>query len=331
MAILGRMLTSPLMPGLVGTVVNVNVSAGMWGRVAPTCDVLWNDMQCTRRVSQASLQDGDGGHWVLLDRWQDANTCARLWHEYQIHRVHQMAERAAARQHEQPHAPNPARGLAHAHPVGHASGAPSAMPAVAPAVQRACGREVAGVARELLAKRVPGARFAVTCSRQHLDVSWIDGPVEGYAWRVLAELKDKGLVTDLRMRRTLSAGLIQRAIDFCLERVFEGRLHDAPARYARLRVTPEQYCSGALSGMLCEGSDAAGGLAYQTLLRCVLARWDDARQRFVDTAQTRGLVQEMGLLFANGDDVASHRFLELSSEVSEREDTARRLVERVTH
>lgn len=323
---IGSMFKSPLMPGLEGTVVNVNVSSGMWGRAAPTFDVLWSDMQCSRRLSQASLEGGDGSQFEMLPRRTDATECARLWHAYQIHRVHQMADRAAARQREesaQTSCHEPARGPVHHSVAGLKRGA---FMTPTPVVSGHVGaREVAAQARHRLAEQIPGVGFAVTCSRSHLDVSWIDGPLEGFAWRVLADLREHGLVSELRMRRSLSAELIQRAIDYCLDRVFKGE----PTQYARLRVTPDQYSAGGLSAVMAEASELGSSMSYQSLVRCVLARWDDARHRFVNTAQTRGLIQEMALLFPDGDQEASHRFQDLSMQVGERESVARQLVQRV--
>lgn len=313
------------MPGLEGTVVNVNVSAGMWGRTAPTFDVLWSDMQCSRRISQASLEGGEGGQFEMLPRRTSAVECARLWHAYQVHRVRQMAERAAARQSEESARAAPRRDLAAAtgmNPAGRMTQA-SLVPFVG--AGHVGAREIASRARHRLAEQIPGVGFAVTCARSRLDVSWMDGPVEGFAWRVLADLREEGLVSEVRTRRSLSPRLIQCAIDFCLDRVFDG----APSSYARLRVTPEQYSTGGLSAVMAESGKPGASISYQSLLRCVLARWDDARQKFVNTACTRALAQEMALLFPDGDEEAGGRFRRLAQEVAQREGAAHSLVERM--
>jgi len=326
------------MPGLVGTVVNANVSSGMWGRAAPTYDIVWSDMQCTRRVSRDSLDSGDTGQWELIDGWQDANECSRLWHAWQIHRIGQMAARAAAGNH--PASPTSPTGPGAGRPPAATPGGPArpgklaaALPDVLDARSgpRSSGRDVAMMAREALADRIPGASFAVTCSRQHLDVLWIDGPIEGGAWRVLSQFREQGLVSAVRLRRSLSVGLIQRAIDYCLDRVFDGAEPSEEEDLARLRVTPDQYACGGLSGFLPPQSSPLASVPYQGLLRCVLARWDDARQRFVNTAQTRALAQELRVLFPYGDAQATERFRELAQGVSERENFAHRFVERIQH
>lgn len=184
---------------------------------------------------------------------------------------------------------------------------------------------MASRARHRLAEQIPGVGFAVTCARSRLDVSWVDGPVEGFAWRVLADLREEGLVSELRMSRSLSPRLIQCAIDFCLDRVFD----EEPSSYARLRVTPEQYSTGGLSAVMAEPGKLGSSISYQSLLRCVLARWDDARQKFVNTARTRALVQEMALLFPDGDEEAGGRFRRLAQGVTQREGAAYSLVERM--
>ncbi len=304
------------MPGLEGTVVNINVGSGMWGRTAPTFDVLWSDMQCSRRISQASLEGGEGGQFEMLSRRTSAVECARLWHAYQVHRVRQMAERAAARQSEE---------SAHAAPRRDLAAAPRMNPAEHMPQTHVGGREIASRARHRLAEQVPGVGFAVTCARSRLDVSWVDGPVEGFPWRVLADMREQDLVSEVRTRRSLSPRLIQCAIDFCLDRVFDG----APSSYARLRVTPEQYSAGGLSAVMAESGKPGPSISYQSLLRCVLARWDDARQKFVNTACTRALVQEMALLFPDGDEEAGGRFRRLAQEVAQREGAAHSLVERM--
>ena len=303
--LVGAMYINPLMPGLTGTVVNVNVSSGMWGRSAPTYDVLWDDMQCSRRISQDSLESGSQVLWQILPERRSEAECARMWHAYQIHRIAQMASQASARASAQAVAgvavaptdpPPPPRGQSEAEHT----------------LVRAGAREVAAYARQMLARQIPGAQFAVRCSRQKLDVSWIDGPVEGYAWRVLATLRDKGVVEEVRVRRALSSQLVQHAIEYCFGRVFVGE----PSPYVRLRVTPQHFIDGDLSAVLCE---AGSSVTYQALLRCALERWDASRKRFVDTAHTRGLVQEMALLFPSGDAEATARFLALDSEAQSQE------------
>lgn len=302
MSHVGRRVEGDIHPGLGGTVIAEHPSAGRWPRADPTFDVLWDDGSYSRSVARAILE----GSWRFRSepRVSEAE-CRNLVFDYQVARARELerlhvGRRPAHAPSGEPRLPLPAamdmETLVHAHPLQPAT--PTAKVAK-------------DAAKALLRDRFPQTSFGVHCERRILSVAWMDGPLAGGVWKALSELVDHRCVTSVRVTRGLSEELVQAAADYCLWRV----CHDDEERGRMgLRVNAQAYLDGSLDLVRTDGGPASG-LSFQSLIRCVLERWDDGAQRFRNTRRTQGLLAEMAALFPD-DEVAGRHFRMFRSSVS---------------
>lgn len=302
MSHLGRFVTCDLMPGLTGTVVHENKSLGRWPRAAPSYDVLWENQSCTRAVAQTLIESPA---WQFLPQPRLAQSeCNARWYDHQVERTRQLAARKVAHGRPAPAAAALPPMIQHS-AATYAAGLAAAMATHSPPAAQTTARVAAREARQLLAERMPGATFAVSCERRTLSVTWMDGPLPGNVYRTLSPLVDRRAVERIRLQRGLSEALVQAAADYCLWR---GCGNDqVAATRLRERVTPRAYLSLALESLRAESGEASG-LCYQRLLRCILDRWDDELRQFVPSRSTAVLVQEVRTMFPDGDVAATGDF-----------------------
>lgn len=292
---LGRRVTSDRLPGLQGTVVYVDDSRGTWRR-GLTCEVIWSDGSCTRRVPQETLE---GPGWALLDLPKATpQECADMWHQYQLDRVALM-QRNAARQPQQKAALPPSTVMGAV--TGYAAAAPLAAPQMS-------AREMTAAIKERLAQRFPDSRFSVHCESHVAKISWLDGPVSGPVFHEAKQICEKAGVARVEVARAFSETLVQAGLHYCLERIQEEGMSDSEARRLTARATPQEYLSRSLEGVVVDCNGPASGLSLQLLARAVLARWDGASGRFVNTKAAEGLLREREAMFPHGDDAAAADF-----------------------
>jgi hypothetical protein len=317
MARLGSLVECDLKPGLRGTVVHVESGSGSWPRRQPTYDVLWDDKTCSRAVAH-SLINGDGWRVLKVPCLTEAE-CNSRWYDFVIAMARDLEHRMVG------HCPNRPAGVPPAVAARQvAAGGMAAFMGVHPAAEDATrqpnGRLVAKAARSRLSDKLPGVSFAVSCERRTLSVAWMDGPIPGFLHRCLDDLVDNKAVQQVRLQRGLTETLVQAAADYCLWRSFGG--DGAALARASVRVTPAEYLAGGLDALR-----GAGGLSFQSLMRCILDRWDDARLIFVPTKATAGLVGELRAMFPDGDQAAAHQFVAFRAYVLEQRESGRHFID----
>jgi hypothetical protein len=294
----GRRVEGEIHPGVAGTVVNQNPSSGRWPRTEESFDILWDNGTCSRRVARTILEQ----EWSFRPepRLSEAE-CRNRWFDLLVAMSKDLTARHAGRQSSRTPAALPQRlalpgfaldggmeAVVHAHPLQTAP-VPSA-------------KLVREAAKALLEQRYPGTGFGMHCERRTLSVAWMDGPLGGSVWKVLSALVDQRAVTAVRVDRGLSEELVQSAVDYCLWR---GCPDEAARDRAALRVHAQAFLDGTLELEHAESGPAAG-LSFQSLVRCVLDRWDDSAQVFRSTRRTQGLVAEVAALFPNDEEAAEH-------------------------
>lgn len=279
-------------PPVVGTIVNENPGGNHWPRQEASYDVLWDNGTTSRRVALSIVNGwlrrdlprvGEGERKLLVHEWNVAR-CRELERQY--------------------------RGRAPA-----ASAMPSELP-VAPAgggMEQAMERHMGGAtalasasvirqsAKALLEKRFAGTAFAVHCERHVLSASWMDGPLAGSVWKTLSDLEDGRAIRRVKTNRAMSELLVQVAIDYCLWRVCTV---EAEKAQMAVRLTTQWFLEGGRDALRAH-TGPASGMAMFDLVRCVTERWDDREQVFRSTRRTQGLIQEMAVMFPEGDAAAA--------------------------
>ena len=315
---LGVRVSCEDLPGLVGTIVYINSGTGMWRRDEATYDVVWDDMTCSRAVSRSTIS---GPGWSYLSGRRTENECNRIWYDYQIQRTREMQTRAAQAAQARAAQARPAVASAassYARVVvpapdaaagGNAAPSMLALLATSSTPEKSTARAATAACRVALESAFPGSDFAVNCQRRILTVAWMDGPLPGSAYRVLKPLFDDKLADSVRFKRSLTEAHLQVAIDYCLWRIFSDEQSSPRAAHAAICVTPDEYLSLGLSSAFAPSDTRMAGMSYQSLIRCVVDRWDDAYQRFQSTRATRGMVRQIELMFPDGHAEAVQNFL----------------------
>ena len=255
-------------------------------------DIVWTDGQSARKVTPDAIASQG---WRLNTGRVDPLECNRLWMQHLLDRCNKLA--AAASQRKKP------------------SGAPLAQhqrkplaPESKPVIDST--RPVSAQARLLLAHAVPGIAFSVLVEHKKLSVAWLDGPAEITVESALAPLVAQGSIKSASIRRGANLPLVQAAIDHVLGKLW-GDENSSGAQADRMRLTPEDFQRNLLATAVTPPACAMGAVPYNTLIRCVIDRWDDCLSRFVDTPRTRYLIQERAFLFPLGDDLESGAFRSL--------------------
>lgn len=298
---IGRRLRCPdIQPGVDGTIVRADRRRHVTGETV-TYDVVWDNGKCTRSLSPTEL---GRPQWFALPEMRSVEACNELWFQ------HLIALTRARAQHSAPAAPAAPPRPAAAAPAGDRRPSSSA-----PARPREAqtSRAITQEARELLSRR-GFEQVAVNTSQRVagnvLQVAWMDGTTENAMFAALAGLKASGLVARIDLARSASVLMLQAAIEYTHERLFEPRALEQPEpALARvlLQATPEAYQRSSLTGVWPPMGHPASGQSYQQLLRCVFERWDDHRGCFCDTPTSRYMLSEKSALFPAGDDEASRR------------------------
>ncbi|MEJ8837717.1 hypothetical protein [Ramlibacter sp. AN1133] len=294
MSHLGRRVEGDLKPGMGGTVINENASSGRWPRTDETYDILWDDGSVSRRVAKAILEE----NWRFLpEATRSRVECQNRWYDYLMALCKQRGERGALQR-----CTAAAPSTLPSEPSTAGASARISDQPIASAVSSA--RAVRQAVKGLLEERYPGVQFGVHCERRVLSAAWMDGPLPGAVWKALSGMVDQKAVGTVRVDRALSEVLVQAAVDYALWQCCP----DAGDRdRLALRVNAQAYLDEGLEQVRANGGPASG-VPFQSLVRCVLERWDDCAGVFRQTRRTQALKSEVAALFPHGDAQAASQF-----------------------